>query len=435
MKNPRARAAQHLAPVLLNQSALNLDSIDIEDPDRGLIAELCYGTLRYLPALELIAQKILRKKLKEKDADILALLLIGLYQIGYLRVADHAAVSETVQAAKQLKKPWATGLLNASLRNYLSSSEDFAEQLSQNPVFSSAHPNWLLKSIQRQWGEHAEDIFTAGNSRPPMTLRVNLARQSREDFLAELKEHNIDAQAGELCKSAVQLSQPRGVHRIPGFAEGKVSVQDEGAQLAAQILAPESGHRVLDACAAPGGKAGHLIEWCEDISLVALDADKSRLEKINQNLKRLSYSAEVIAADANQTHDWWHGQRFDRILIDAPCSGTGVMRRHPDIKTLRTPEDISGFREQQLALLSSLWSVLAPGGRLLYATCSILKSENQDVVSKFAQQQADLSILEIPITHETTATNASIHQCNPGIQLLPMAQAHDGFYYALMAKA
>lgn len=435
MKNPRARAAQHLAPVLLSQSALNLDSIDIEDPDRGLIAELCYGTLRYLPALELIAQKILRKKLKEKDVDILALLLIGLYQIGYLRVADHAAVSETVQAAKQLKKPWATGLLNASLRNYLSSSEDFSEQLSQNPVFSSAHPNWLLKSIQRQWGEQAEDIFTAGNSRPPMTLRVNLARQSREDFLAELKEHNIDAQAGELCKSAVQLSQPRAVHRIPGFAEGKVSVQDEGAQLAAQILAPKSGHCVLDACAAPGGKAGHLIEWCEDIALVTLDADKSRLEKIHQNLNRLSYSAEVIAADANQVDDWWHGQNFDRILIDAPCSGTGVMRRHPDIKTLRTPEDISGFREQQLALLSSLWSVLAPGGRLLYATCSILKSENQDVVSKFAQQQADLSILEIQIPHETTATNVSIHQCNPGIQLLPMAQAHDGFYYALMAKA
>ena len=435
MKNPRARAAQYLAPVLLNQGALNLDSIDAEDPDRGLISELCYGTLRYLPAIELIAQKILRKPLKEKDADILALLLIGLYQIGYLRVADHAAVSETVQAAKQLKKPWATALLNASLRSYLNNGNKFAEQLSQNPIFSSAHPSWLLKSIQRQWTEQTKDIFAAGNSRPPMTLRVNLARQSREEFLAELKEQNIEAEAGALCKAAVQLTQAIGVHRIPGFTEGKVSVQDEGAQLAAQILAPESGHRVLDACAAPGGKAGHLIEWCEDISLTALDADKSRVEKIHQNLNRLSYPAEVIAADANQLDSWWNGESFDRILIDAPCSGTGVMRRHPDIKTLRTPEDISGFREQQLALLSSLWSTLAPGGKMLYATCSILKSENQDVVSKFAKQQSDLTILEIELAHEKDAENISIHQCEPGIQLLPMAKAHDGFYYALMAKA
>lgn len=426
MKNPRARAAIYLAPILQKQAALNLDSIDPEDPDRGLIAELCFGTLRFLPALEIIADKLLHKGLKDKDFDILALLLIGIYQIRHLRVSDHAAVSETVQGAKQLKKPWATGLLNASLRRYLREQQSLEEKLGNNRVFATAHPQWVIKSIERQWPDQAEQIFTAGNSRPPMTLRVNLQRSDRQNILNQLAEAKIPASAGQLCESAIQLDNPVAVHRLPGFEEGLVSVQDEGAQLAAFLLDPQKGDRVLDACAAPGGKSGHLLEYCPDISLSAMDIDAERIARVEENLSRLKYPAEILARDTSDTASWWSGEPFQRILLDAPCSGSGVIRRHPDIKQLRTPEDISGFRERQIELLNALWSTLAPAGKLLYITCSILKSENQDVIQHFARDKSDLE--HIDIRWQTAVP------CSPGIQLLPMAERQDGFYYALMAK-
>ena len=426
MKNARARAAQHLAPVICKRAALSLESIDAEDPDRGLISELCYGTLRYLPALQVISGKLLRKGIRDKDADVLALLFIGLYQIRYLRVADHAAVSETVQAAKQLKKPWATGLLNAALRKYLATQDELDKELSNNPVYSTAHPQWLVNSIQRQWPEQCEQIFDAANSRPPMTLRVNLQKQSRELLRSDLAELGIEASPGKLCDSALQLKSAVAVHRIPGFDEGFASVQDESAQLAAYLLGPHKAQRVLDACAAPGGKTGHLLERSPEISLTALDIDETRIAKVEQNLDRLGCGADIRAADASDLDGWWNGETFDRILIDAPCSGTGVMRRHPDIKQLRTPEDVSGFRERQIELLETLWSTLVSGGKLLYVTCSILKSENQDVVNHFAKNRDDVEFLPIEID--------SAIQCNPGIQLLPMADGNDGFYYVLMAK-
>ncbi len=426
MKNPRARAATYLAPVLCNRSALNLDSIDTEDPDRGLISELCYGTLRYLPALDILADQLLHKRLKDKDFDIRALLLIGLYQIRHLRVSDHAAVSETVQGAKQLKKPWATALLNAALRRYLREQETLEAKLSQNRVFSTAHPQWLINSIERQWPEQAEQIFTAANSRPPMTLRVNLQRTDRQTILNQLAEAGIPATAGQLCDSAIQLDNPVAVHRLPGFEQGLVSVQDEGAQLAAFLLNPQKGDRVLDACAAPGGKSGHLLEYCPDISLTALDIDADRINRVEENLSRLQYSAEILAQDACDTESWWSDEPFQGILLDAPCSGSGVIRRHPDIKQLRTPEDISGFRERQIELLNALWSTLAPAGKLLYITCSILKSENQDVIQHFARDRTDLEHIDI-------RWQAAV-PCSVGMQLLPMAEQQDGFYYALMAK-
>jgi len=426
LKNARARAAQHLAPVICKQGALSLDSVDPEDPDRGLISELCYGTLRYLPALQVISEKLLHKKIRDKDADVLALLFIGLYQIRYLRVADHAAVSETVQAAKQLKKSWATGLLNAALRNYLGAQEKFDAELNSNPIYTTAHPQWLINSIQRQWPDQAQQIFDAANSRPPMTLRVNLQKQTRDALRSELAELSVDSFPGKLCVSALQLKSAVAVHRIPGFDKGFASVQDESAQLAAELLSPQKMARVLDACAAPGGKTGHLLELCPEISLTALDIDELRIAKVDQNLHRLGYTADVRAADASDLDSWWDGKAFDRILIDAPCSGTGVMRRHPDIKQLRTPEDVSGFRERQINLLETLWSTLAGGGKLLYVTCSILKSENQDVVNHFAKGRNDVDFLPIQIEGAI--------QCNPGIQLLPLADGSDGFYYVLMAK-
>lgn len=434
MKNARARAALILAPVIRQQSAFNLESVDAEDPDRGLISELGYGTLRYLPALQILADKLLHKSLKQKDADILALILVGLYQIRHLRVSDHAAVSETAQASKQLKKPWATGLINAALRNYLREREALEVELAANPVFSSAHPQWLINSIERQWPDHFQQIIDAGNSRPPMTLRANLHRSKREQLLEGLELSSIAASPGQLCSSAVQLESAVAVHRIPGFDEGLASVQDEGAQLAAFLLDPQSGNRVLDACAAPGGKTGHLLEYCPDISVTALDIDIDRIGKVEENLNRLKYPAKLKVADASDLNSWWSGEFFDRILLDAPCSGSGVMRRHPDIKHLRTPEDVSGFRQQQIDLLQALWSSLAEGGKLLYVTCSILKSENQDVVTHFAKGRKDLEFLDMQIDESLSGLSQKAIPCNPGIQLLPMAEAHDGFYYALMAK-
>lgn len=411
-----------------------MESIEPEDSDRGLIAELCYGTLRFLPSLEILANRLLHKELKEKDSDIFALLLIGLYQIRHLRVSDHAAVSETVQAAKQLKKPWATGLLNGALRNCLRELESLEAEFEQDRVFSTSHPQWLINSIERQWPKQAEQIFAGGNSRPPMTLRVNLDRTERSSFLAELEKAGISAKAGQLCKSAVQLNTAVGVHRIPGFEQGLVSVQDEGAQLAAYLLSPKKGDRVLDACAAPGGKTGHLLEYCPDISLLALDIDQNRISRVRDNLKRLNYPADIRVADATELSSWWSGETFDSILLDAPCSGSGVIRRHPDIKHLRTPEDISGFRERQIKLLEVLWSTLAEGGKLLYVTCSILKSENQDVVSHFAKNRDDLEHLDIQLAGSTEELAARSFECSPGTQLLPMAEGQDGFYYALLAK-
>ena len=434
MKNARARAALHLAPVLRQQSALNLDSIDPEDPDRGLISELCYGTLRFLPALEILAKHLLHKGLKEKDSDVLALLLIGLYQIRHLRVSDHAAVSETVQAAKQLKKPWATGLLNGALRTSLRELESLEKEFAKDRVFASAHPEWLINSIERQWPDQAEQIFAGGNSRPPMTLRANLHRTDRDSLVAELEQAGFAAGPGQICPSAVQLDSAIAVHRIPGFEQGLASVQDEGAQLAAYLLNPKNGDRVLDACAAPGGKTGHLLEYCSDISLLAMDIDQNRISRVEENLQRLNYTADIQVADASDPESWWSKQPFDCILLDAPCSGSGVIRRHPDIKHLRTPEDISGFRERQIKLLEALWSTLAEGGKLLYVTCSILKSENQDVVSHFAKGRNDLALLDMNIEGASDEFAARVFPCNPGIQLLPMAEGQDGFYYALMAK-
>ena len=364
----------------------------------------------------------------------MALLLIGLYQIRHLRVSDHAAVSETVQAAKQMKKPWATGLLNGALRNYLREQESLELDLGENRVFATAHPEWMVNSIERQWPTQAKQIFAGGNSRPPMTLRANLARCDRSTLLAELAKTGIEAKAGQLCPTAIQLESAVAVHRIPGFTEGLASVQDEGAQLAAYFLNPQKGDRVLDACAAPGGKSGHLLEHCEDISLLAMDIDESRISRVKDNLDRLNYPADLRVADASEPKSWWDGNPFDCILLDAPCSGTGVIRRHPDIKHLRTPEDISGFRARQIKLLEALWSTLAEGGKLLYVTCSILKSENQDVVSHFAKGRSDLKHLDIQLEGSAEELAARSYQCQPGIQLLPMAEGQDGFYYALMVK-
>lgn len=423
--NARAEAARILAPVLAGKASLEIPERLADHRDRALIAELCYGTLRRAPRLQAVASQLLNKPLRSKDQDIQALVLIGLYQLEYLRTADHAAISETVQAAKQLKKNWASGLINASLRRWQREREQLLPGLEQQHAFAWSCPDWMLARLREDWPLHWQQVLEASNQQAPMTLRVNLSRVSRETLASRLNDSEIACEPGDMAETALRLERPVGLDKLNAFREGLCSIQDEAAQLCAPMLQAETGHRVLDACAAPGGKTGHLLE-AADCELTALDISPDRLQKVEENLERLQLQAGLISADAADTASWWDGRPFQRILLDAPCSGSGVMSRHPDIKLLRTAADVHGFAKRQLKLLASLWQLLEPGGQLLYVTCSVFREENEAVVATFLQQQ--------PAAQEITPSASYLQDCKAGKQLLPIAGRHDGFYYALMRK-
>lgn len=395
--------------------------------DRGLTQELCYGTLRWAPRLEALAGKLLDKPLRARDSDVHALLLVGLYQLLYLSVPPHAAVSLTVEATARLKKDWARGLLNGVLRRLQREQEELLAAVDTSEAAALAHPAWLLARFEQDWPQQWRDIAGANNERPPMTLRVNRRHGSREQYLERLHQAGIDAVAAPHAPDAITLDGAVGVERLPGFAAGDVSVQDAAAQLAAGLLQLAPGQRVLDACAAPGGKTGHMLETCPDIELLALDSEAERLQRVAENLTRLQLKAELRAGDAGDPPAWWDGRLFDRILLDAPCSGSGVIRRHPDIKTLRRPEDITALAAQQARLLHALWPLLAPGGILVYATCSILTAENAGQVTAFLRDGAQAA--ELPITAAWGQATAA------GRQILPGENGMDGFYYAALRKA
>jgi len=427
----RLVAARTLAQVLDQKASLASLMAPAQEKvstqDQALLQELCFGTLRWQPQLQSILGRLLEKPLKDKDQDVQALLLLGLYQLRYTRIPDHAAISATVDAAKKLKKPWAQKLVNALLRNFQRSREVLETALATSPAYLTAHPNWLRKRIESYWPEQAEAIFAANNEHPPFTLRVDLQQQSREDFMAQLAGAELEGSAAPFSRFAVTLKQAASVERIPGFTEGKVSVQDEAAQLAADLLQLQPGQQVLDACAAPGGKTGHMLEAQPQLALVtALDLEERRLVRVQENLTRLQKSAKLVCADACDLDAWWDGKAFDRILLDAPCSATGVIRRHPDIKLLRKSGDIAKLAELQLSLLKALWKTLAPGGRLVYATCSVLPTENSLVVEQFLAEQSDAQHSPIDADWGITQT------C--GRQLLPQVNGHDGFYYACINK-
>ena len=427
----RGIAAQTLAQVLHQQASLASLMAPAQEKvapqDQALLQELCFGTLRWQPQLQSILGRLLEKPLKDKDQDVQALLLLGLYQLLYTRIPDHASLSATVDAAKKLKKPWAQKLVNAVLRNFLRSRELLEEALVKSPAYLTAHPNWLRKRIEAFWPEQAKDIFAANNEHPPFTLRVDLQQQSREEFLEQLNTAELEARPAPFSRFGVTLNQAAGVESIPGFSEGKASVQDEAAQLAADLLQLQPGQRVLDACAAPGGKTGHILEAEPQLAEVtALDLEERRLVRVQENLTRLKKTAKLVCADASDLKAWWDGQTFDRILLDAPCSATGVIRRHPDIKLLRKPGDIAKLATLQLSLLQALWQTLAPGGRLVYATCSVLPTENSQVIEAFLADQEDAQ-------HSQIEADWGIAQTF-GRQLLPQIKGHDGFYYACLNK-
>ena len=424
----RVAAAKVISGVLGGQS-LNLalpPLLDKVSPrDRGLLQQLCYGTLRDHPRLAGLLRQLLAKPLKDKDRDLQALLLVGLYQLNDTRIPDHAAVASTVEATRGLKKSWAKGLCNALLRRFLRERYDLENNL--QPAEAAAHPGWLYREITEQWTAQADQLFRCNNSQPPLVLRVNARRGSRADYLAMLAEQGIAATAGKLCEQAIYLEQARDVAELPGFSDGWVSVQDEAAQLAAGLLAATVGDRVLDACAAPGGKTCHILELQPDLAeIVAMDVDNSRLQRVTENLNRLKLSATLLAADASLPPPELEPGKFDRILVDAPCSASGVIRRHPDVKLLRRESDIAALHVQQVSILNGLWPLLAKGGRLLYATCSILEQENSKVVVEFLQANNDASMAPLGV-------DWGEHQ--PwGQQLLPDENGSDGLFYALIEK-
>ncbi|TRO21751.1 16S rRNA (cytosine(967)-C(5))-methyltransferase RsmB [Ectopseudomonas mendocina] len=429
--NPRLAAARALTAVLSGKASLGsslppqLDKV--EHHDRALAQDLAFGAARWQPRLQLLADKLLEKPFKAADKDVEALLLIGLYQLLHSRIPEHAAIGETVGCAGALKKPWAKGLLNAVLRRAQREHEAIFAELDRDPVLHTAHPRWLQKQLKAFWPEHWQAICAANNAHPPLILRVNRRHGSRDAYLTELRDAGIDAEPCAFSGDGVRLLQPCDVTTLPGFRDGRVSVQDEAAQLAADLLELTPGQRVLDACAAPGGKTCHLLEVEPGlIEVVAVDLEAKRLTRVRENLERLQLEATLIAADGRDTAAWWDGTPFQRILLDAPCSATGVIRRHPDIKLTRKPEDISALAQLQGELLDALWPTLAPGGILLYATCSVLPTENSETIAAFLARTADAQ--EVAIAGEFGLQPAH------GRQLLPQLDGHDGFYYAKLIK-
>ena len=429
--NPRLAAARALASVLSGKASLNsalpaqLDKV--EERDRGLTQDLAFGTARWEPRLALLAGQLLQKPFKSADSDVQALLLVGLYQLFYTRIPAHAAIGETVGCAEKLKKPWAKGLLNAVLRRAQREGEALLAGMERDPVVRTAHPRWLQKSLKAFWPQQWEAICEANNAHPPMILRVNRRHHDRDAYLALLAEAGVGASACRYSQDGIVLAEACDVRTLPGFSEGWVSVQDEAAQLAADLLDLAPGQRVLDACCAPGGKTCHLLEVQSGLDqVVAIDLEAKRLARVRENLDRLGLDAELIACDARHTTTWWDGKPFQRILLDAPCSATGVIRRHPDIKLTRQAEDIPALASLQAELLDALWPTLAVGGVLLYATCSSLPTENTEVIEAFLARTPGARELDMAI-------DAGLRQPH-GRQLLAQAGGHDGFYYAKLIK-
>lgn len=433
MLNSRTIAAQIISRVLKEKISLK-DALasgikaNIASRDRGFIEELSYGVIRWYAPLRQLCSFLLKKPLSPADQDVYALLLIGLYQLNYLETSPHAAVHETVQAAKELHKVWAVPLINGVLRTFQRQKISLLKRLHKDIYF--AHPDWLIKKLQQAWPNEWQTILTANNHLPPMSLRVNLLKVTRKDYNQKLKDYAIKGNLSELSSVGIILHESCPVFKLPGFIEGEISIQDTAAQLAAKLLLLEPGLRVLDACAAPGGKTTHILEAQPDLlSCVAVDHDAIRLNKVKDNLSRLGLGdtkVQLLYAKAQDLKNIWKGNLFDRILLDAPCSGTGVIRKHPDIKILRREEDIAKLAEQQYQLLSSLWGLLKPNGILLYATCSVLPEENVEVLRRFLSHCSNAIEEVIDETWGIT--------CPIGRQILPQIHGPEGFYYAKLRK-
>ncbi len=416
-------------------AAIAANESRVAPDDRALLRMLSYGSLRHHWRLQCWIDRIVSKALRKRDRVINALLAVGLYQIAEMRIPDHAVVSETVEAARHLQRPKLAGLVNACLRRFVRERIAACEPRDEQSEWN--HPSWMIETIRKDWPDDWQAILSANNDRAPMWLRANTRENSAQEYLDRLRDAGIEAELIEGIPEAVRLAEPQAVLNLPGFVAGDVSVQDAAAQVAASWLLCDSlsertAARVLDACAAPGGKTGHLLEiGPDDLSLLAVDSEESRIVSISDNLQRIGRDATIIAADASKPEQWWDGVPFDGILLDAPCSASGVIRRHPDIKLLRRASDLAGLAVSQQALLEALWTMLAPSGTLLYVTCSVFAAENDEVTGQFLESHDDAienDVLQNNNIHDLMRRKAC------GYQILPGTAGLDGFYYAALQK-
>jgi 16S rRNA (cytosine967-C5)-methyltransferase len=390
--------------------------------------------VRWYPELDACLARLLDRPGARQDPELRALLLVGLYQLLHGATPEHAAVSETVEAARALGRPRAAALVNAVLRRFQREREEVVRAAHGDRAARYAHPAWMLDAFASDWPDRWESIAAAGNAEPPMWLRVNARRATRDAYRTRLADAGLGAAACDFAPEALRLAEPLDVHALPGFADGEISVQDAAAQLAARFLAAGPGMRVLDACAAPGGKTCHVAELEPRLAeLVALDVDAARAGRIESNLARLGLAARVVIADAADPAAWWDGRPFERVLLDVPCSGSGVIRRHPDIKLLRRPADVARFAAQQSTLLAACWNLLAPGGRLVYASCSVFAAENAAVVGAFLATGG--RAVDVTESARLSLPGALPWQvAGPGCALPSGAADADGFYYACLEK-
>lgn len=426
----RAAAARGVAAVVDGRTleeAVAGERGRVAENERALLQELAYGTVRHWHRLDPVLRARLRKPFKGRDADVRALLMVALYELAEMRTPAHAAVDAAVAATASLGrgKDWSRGLVNGVLRAVLREPDALAPP--DDPAQAHAWPEWLATAVRADWPDDWPTIAVSGTARPPMTLRVNETRVDRAAYRERLAAAGIGARETAWAPAGLTLEEPVAVERLPGFAEGEVSVQDAAAQLAVPLLAPVGGFRVLDACAAPGGKTSHMAELTPPpAAIIAVESGPTRAERLRDGLARLGVEAEIVVADAAAPADWWDGRPFERILLDVPCSGTGVIRRHPDIKLLRRSADLDAFGAQQQRLLAGVWPLLAPGGMLLYTTCSILRRENEAQIESFVQRHPD--------ARAQTPTAQWGRIAGGGRQVLPGEDGMDGFYYACLYR-
>jgi len=439
--SPRLQALWWLSSVIkdgrsINEILSNKTTTKISPTDLPFAKQILFGSLRYYHQIKAILDQLLEKPLKQKDLDVYAILLMGVYQFRYLSVPDHAALSESVELTRKIKKPWASKLVNGVLRNYQRQVGEIETKLKNARTFRYSHPNWIINQLESDWGDIYPQILEQNNRQAPMTIRVNSRLITREEYSQQLESVDLESDPHDLAKDALVLKTACDVAKLPGFEQGLVSVQDAAAQLVVELLDLENSKtslKVLDGCAAPGGKTAHILQRKFEVSLTSVELSARRLEKIEQTLKRLKLLENnkviVKCADFLNTEDWWDGVLFDRILIDVPCSASGVIRRNPDIKIHRKKQDIQPLVELQSQILSSAWKLLKPGGKLVYATCSIFKQENEDQINGFLNQTN-----ATPYGLNPTIADKLTKHSKIGHQILPGEAQMDGFYLCGLEK-
>ena len=393
----------------------------VSDKDKALLQELCFGVLRTLSQLEWLINKLMSRPMTGKQRTVHYLIMVGFYQLLHTRIPPHAALAETVEGAVAIKRPQLKGLINGVLRQFQRQQDELLAEFAQSET-RFLHPDWLLNRLKKAYPQQWQNIAEANNQRPPMWLRVNRNHHTRDAWLALLEETGMSGFTHAAYPDAVRLASPAPVHALPGFDEGWVTVQDASAQGCMTWLEPANGEQILDLCAAPGGKTTHILEVAQQASVMAVDVDEQRLSRVYDNLKRLGMKAQVKQGDGRKPAEWCGETQFDRILLDAPCSATGVIRRHPDIKWLRRDRDIKELAQLQSDILDAIWPYLKPGGTLVYATCSVLPEENSQQIAAFLKR-----------TPDATLRDTGTPEC-PGQQNLPGAEEGDGFFYAKLIK-